>query len=402
MHPCVSLFRPALVLALDAYVRGERRALLDDLYGALNTLALSALAPWSYSQKIQWRALGAAPACAPHDTQRVERATRSRRAARDTISAPHSPRHETHHRATYFTFRGTSVPVPLPLVCFPEELGEYALGAFLARWAAHKRTHGSLHPHLHTNGSATHPVTVLFNALVAHKRVLFVGRGARADAAGAEVVAACALASGCGAVLRGIVQHALPYATLIDVDRLAAAPGYVAGTNHPRLAEMPIWDVLCECATGRITVADSMPLPPACVALGPPLAQRRRSWAAPTRRADTPPGWWGDDRGDAPEPAMLHALLHPAHAHRSEPFWRYWAYAYVRDFVARAAQFERHFLPAAPLARAIHAVHAAPPAGIDKATGNELRWEAMRFQGWRASPSYNEYVHDVHTGQGRS
>lgn len=73
---------------------------------------------------------------------------------------------------------------------------------------------GPLHPHLHTNGALTHPMILLFNAIVTEKRVLFLSHGKPAGVVANYVLAACALASGCGSVLRGLPARMFPYANL--------------------------------------------------------------------------------------------------------------------------------------------------------------------------------------------
>jgi hypothetical protein len=77
---------------------------------------------------------------------------------------------------------------------------------------------GPLHPHLHTNGPQTHPIIILFNALVTGKRIIFLGHKRPAGEVSSFVLAACALGSGCGAVLRGFIERAFPYANLRNRD----------------------------------------------------------------------------------------------------------------------------------------------------------------------------------------
>ena len=64
----------------------------------------------------------------------------------------------------------------------------------------------------------THPIILLFNALVTNKRVIFLGYQRPAGQVSSIVLAACALGSGCGVVLRGFISRAFPYATLINRD----------------------------------------------------------------------------------------------------------------------------------------------------------------------------------------
>ena len=73
---------------------------------------------------------------------------------------------------------------------------------------------GPQHPHLHTNGNLTHPIIILFNALVTGKRIIFLGHNIPAGQVANYVLSACALGSGCGAVLRGFIERAFPYAGL--------------------------------------------------------------------------------------------------------------------------------------------------------------------------------------------
>jgi hypothetical protein len=73
------------------------------------------------------------------------------------------------------------------------------------------------------------------------------------------VLAACALGSGCGQVLRGYTECAFPYANLASLDILEEFSGYIAGVTNPRFEELPTtWDVLCNLETGRVTVSKEL------------------------------------------------------------------------------------------------------------------------------------------------
>jgi len=100
-------------------------------------------------------------------------------------------------------------PSPIKLT-YPQ----YSLITLINKFSTHQIVSGPVHPHLHTNGPQTHPIIVLFNALVTGKRIIFLGHKCPAGVVSTFVLAACALGSGCGAVLRGFIERAFPYANL--------------------------------------------------------------------------------------------------------------------------------------------------------------------------------------------
>ena len=105
----------------------------------------------------------------------------------------------------------------------------------------------------------THPVILILNALIAHKRVMFLGHGQPANQVARMVLAACALVTGCGQVLRGITESAFPYANLASLDILEEFDGFIAGVTNPRFEELPTtWDVLCNIETGKVTVSKNL------------------------------------------------------------------------------------------------------------------------------------------------
>ena len=92
--------------------------------------------------------------------------------------------------------------------------------------------------------------------MLAHKRVIFLGHGQPSNDVARMVLAACALASGSGQVLRGVTATAFPYANLASLDILEEFPGYVAGVTNPRFEELPgTWDILCNLENGKVTVS---------------------------------------------------------------------------------------------------------------------------------------------------
>ncbi|WWC70797.1 uncharacterized protein I206_104749 [Kwoniella pini CBS 10737] len=167
---------------------------------------------------------------------------------------------DTHFFETEARFKKITVPVRIPMTVFDEDVGDYSL-IELVQTFSHNITPfpPPYHPHLHTNGSMTHPIILLLNAMLAHKRVMFLGHGLPANQVARMVLAACALGSGCGQVLRGVTSSAFPYANLASLDILEEFSGFVAGVTNPRFEELPTtWDVLCNLETGKITVSKNL------------------------------------------------------------------------------------------------------------------------------------------------
>lgn len=142
---------------------------------------------------------------------------------------------DTHFYHTTVTYRDHPLPIKMPLATFPEEVGDvrhfisilkkksllltpttfqYSLISLIKVFNFSHLVTGPVHPHLHTSGPGTHPIIILFNALITGKRIIFLGHKRPAGDVSDFVLSACALASGCGAVLRGFIERAFPYANL--------------------------------------------------------------------------------------------------------------------------------------------------------------------------------------------
>uniref|UniRef100_V5EJP1 UDENN domain-containing protein n=1 Tax=Kalmanozyma brasiliensis (strain GHG001) TaxID=1365824 RepID=V5EJP1_KALBG len=237
-YPFIEIFKPALLLALDDYFKEPGPDCLARLYDAINRLDLSAAPSFSRAEKLVLRGSD----------------------RRDLFEE--RPR-DTHFFDTVLTYRNVPLPIRVPLTTFPEEVGEYSLIRLIQTFSGPQSTPtGPTHPHLHTNGPSTHPIIVLFNALVTQKRVIFLGYGQPANLVASFVLAACALGSGCGVVLQGFAARAFPYTNLLNLDDLEKVPGYIAGVTNPRFEDLRAWDVLLNVETGRIQVAkDIAPAP---------------------------------------------------------------------------------------------------------------------------------------------
>lgn len=171
---------------------------------------------------------------------------------------------------------------------------------------------GPIHAQLHTNGNLTHPIIVLLNALLTQKRVIFLGT--RAGQVSEYVLAACALASGCGTVLRGFVERAFPYAHLALCENVMQnVPGYIAGVTNPIFENKDWWDLMCNTTTGKMTVHKNInaaapplahfPAVPSVASVPPPSASlpRQETIAAAGGQDDEREGKQAKAREDHPD-----------------------------------------------------------------------------------------------------
>ncbi|WVQ71892.1 hypothetical protein IAR50_001434 [Cryptococcus sp. DSM 104548] len=167
---------------------------------------------------------------------------------------------DTHFFETEARFKKITVPIRIPMTIFDEDVGDYSIIELVQTFSQNLTPFPPpFHPHIHTNGSSTHPIILILNALLANKRVMFLGHGLPANQVARMVLAACALVSGCGQVLRGFPECAFPYANLASLDILEEFSGYVAGVTNPRFEDLHMtWDVLCNLETGKVTVSKNM------------------------------------------------------------------------------------------------------------------------------------------------
>ncbi|KAF5381150.1 hypothetical protein D9757_009432 [Collybiopsis confluens] len=172
---------------------------------------------------------------------------------------------DTHFFTTTVEYNDHKLPIKMPLSTFSEEVGDYSLINLIRTFSQLSSSSSSssatasyvspIHPHLHTSGSSTHPIIILFNALVTGKNIIFLGHRRPAGDVSLFVLAACALGSGCGAVLRGFVGRAFPYANLNNRDEWESVPAYIAGVTNPIFETSRSWDLLCDISTGTVTIS---------------------------------------------------------------------------------------------------------------------------------------------------
>ncbi|KAH7913559.1 docking domain of Afi1 for Arf3 in vesicle trafficking-domain-containing protein [Hygrophoropsis aurantiaca] len=319
---------------------------------------------------------------------------------------------DTHFFQTTIAYKGHQLPIKLPLATFSEEVGEYSLIQLIQTFSTPVVTvTGPLHPHLHTNGSLTHPIIILFNALVTGKRILFLGHNIPAGQVANYVLSACALGSGCGAILRGFIERAFPYACLAGGEDWVTTPAYIAGVTNPIFEQSGNWDLLMDIGTARVVVHRDIHIncpptvtPPAIV----PLVNRSGTIRAEnsvgsedditriaTRDGKDVPNSKSDfaSKPDGLDNIFIEDLISAISFHFGETLVRMRFTEYVARFVRLASRYEevaagstKLAWPSAPF------VDGSLGSGIvfpdEAAAFKELATNANRIEGWRRCRSY--------------
>ncbi|KAI8461707.1 docking domain of Afi1 for Arf3 in vesicle trafficking-domain-containing protein [Phakopsora pachyrhizi] len=336
-HPYIQIFKPILLLALEDYFVNPSIDCLSKLFHAINSMDTSGIPALSYHERLILRSSerqdifeekfgfstaaheaallylghnrsssssigspspGGSPGLAgPFKSQNRNSGAPLRietylsqtpslqssfcSATYPTSGLSHRRPRDTHFYDTKIEYSGKSIPVRIPLQTFHEEVGEYSLIQLIQTFSSSNcvNNNGQLHPHLYSNGPLTHPIIVLFNALVTHKRIIFLGHGLPAGIVSQMVLAACALGSGCGGIFEGFTKRAFPYSNLTIFEDLKAVPAYIAGVTNPIFElHTESWDVFCNIGTGKISISKDIP---------PPSSPARTFFPAPPERSAT-------------------------------------------------------------------------------------------------------------------
>ncbi|KAI9496916.1 docking domain of Afi1 for Arf3 in vesicle trafficking-domain-containing protein [Zychaea mexicana] len=299
-HQFLHIYKPVLLLAMEKYFENPCAEVLESLYKAVNSMDLSRMPNFSWherqilrtsddksmfeemfmedpdkvisptsttgSDSMRWGggggASGSGEDCEDDESSRLRRGTFIDLASgREVLPSLGKDRR---FFETKIEYEGIKLPIRVPLTVNDEEVGDFSLINLIRTFSPPAPQPGSPnphHPHLDSAGPYTHPIMLLLNALLTQKRIIFLGYGHPSGEVANYVLAACALGSGCGTVLRGFTERAFPYTNLTSVDDLLKCPGFIAGVTNPTYEEHTAWwDVLCNIDTGKITVSKDIEL----------------------------------------------------------------------------------------------------------------------------------------------
>ncbi|KAJ3019153.1 hypothetical protein HKX48_002344 [Thoreauomyces humboldtii] len=293
----VHVFKPLLVLALDKFFNEPSIGILENLYNSINSMDMSQIPRLTLREKKIFRdsednsvleekfKADTAKVAGGADGLRLSHGSNSQNGLKDgtssegTFPSLKAGNKDRQFFETCVRYEGIRMPVRIPLVLYPEEIGDFSIAQLLTKFgqpaalappsAAGKEGVSSTllrwrngvpycwHPHLDI-GPQTHPIIVLLNAILTEKRVLFLGDKRPSGEVANYALAACALAGG-GGLLRGFSERCFPYISLAGLDTLLELPGYIAGVTNPVFEEQQAWwDVLCNVTTGKITISPKL------------------------------------------------------------------------------------------------------------------------------------------------
>ncbi|KAJ1675641.1 hypothetical protein EV182_000875 [Spiromyces aspiralis] len=408
-HQFLHIFKPILLLALENYYRSPTVDTLKQLYDSVNSMDLSGMPKLSRSERIILRFSDDQAMFeekfVEHENERqnseplqpqklptVDNANGSNsmlpKSPSTLKSAFSNPEHHHHHQQqqqqrqlasesgrqkkmldltsgqmrvstgkakdrhfydTQAVYEGVKLPIRVPMTVYPEEIGDFSLIQLLTTFGSNPQftvNSRGMHPHLDSSGHYTHPIILLLNGLLTQKRIIFLGHNRPAGEVSNYVLAAVALGSGGGGVLRGFANRAFPYTNLTNLDTLLSFPGYIAGVTNPTFEEHPQWwDLLCNINTGKITVS-----PTICSSTGSSNGHGYRSAAETIRKSLDSAGLTRNrsvstrdikpDRWNNSDAEFIHDLMGAIDRHYGEIAIRAKVEAFVRRFVSLTALYE--------------------------------------------------------------
>lgn len=423
-HSFLHIYKPLLLLALEDYFKAPYPETLAALYDAVNSMDLSLMPRLSIFERYILQASDTKDLFiekfAQMIKQRQEDDQDERPRSADLASSSGNPMdgtpqvgnghwlggqpryslpRDTHEFETRVVYNGIPIPIKVPTALSPETVGGFSLIRLIQVFStphAKDPQPFMLHPHLTTNGAYTHPITVLANAMLTQKRVIFLGHNRPSNDVAEAVLAACALAS--GGILRGFTRHAFPYTDLSKIDDLLKVPGFVAGVTNPAFAHHPEWwDLLCDLESGRMKISPKIEPAPMTEGL---INFQQQSTSLTNVAGASATAAGADATGDQ---AFMDDILRSIVSRHGEAVirakWRDW----VVKFTRIAAAFEESVYGASALwiggdeasAEGFGMTGHGYVWSDEASRQRELTGSVSRIEGWRNTRSYYSFIQDL-------
>ncbi|CAG8519140.1 3841_t:CDS:10 [Paraglomus occultum] len=423
-HQFLHIYKPVLLLALEKYFQDSSRETLAALYESVNSMDVSNMPHLSATERAILRASenkdmfeekflpfennqgengakgsgnadkSSTEAADEERLAKLKRGTYINLSSRELMSNLNSKNKDRHFFETSVVYNEIKLPIRVPLTVMPEEVGDFSLIKLIATFQNSSLvSNHQYHSHLDTSGSQTHPLILLLNALLTQKRIIFLGQGRPSGEVANYVLAACAMGSGGGGVLRGFTERAFPYTNLTQVDELLKVPGFIAGvTNRIFEDHSSWWDVLYNIETGKITVSKDIAMPTD----EDDADDRSEDIKSPSSGK----GESGKDKWDNSDNEFINEVIHNINHHYGEMAIRAKFQEYVQRFVRLAAVYEAEVIGSTTIgmAQAIDSKYASLGTGLafpdETCKQREMAANINRIKGWRKSISYKYYEQD--------
>ncbi|KAK3813883.1 MAG: docking domain of Afi1 for Arf3 in vesicle trafficking-domain-containing protein [Linnemannia gamsii] len=415
-HQYLHVYKPVLLLALENYFKNPSIEVLKTLYESVNSMPLDPpeLSPYErmilrssdnkelFIEKFEAATGEDVPAKVDvaHGLGIVVGQTPLKGKDGGMPAAAMAKNRDCQFYETKVVYDGIKIPIRVPLSINPEEVGEFSLIKLITTFSPSSPSPNPhpFHPHLDSNGANTHPIMLLMNALLTGKRVIFLGNGHPAGDVANFVLAACALGSGSGGVLRGFPERAYPYTNLAGIDHLMTCKGFIAGVTNQLFEDRTAWwDVLCNIDTGKITVSKD---------IAPTAASSHSGGHYDDTRAvpifSNGVGAQSSSKNDNGDNEFMADILSAIQAHYGEMVIRARFQEYVTRFVQLASQYEDQTYGQTTIG--INRTN-TPESTKYMGTGlvfsdessriKEIAANASRIEGWRATTSY-KYLQEDH------
>ncbi|PVU94969.1 hypothetical protein BB559_002858 [Furculomyces boomerangus] len=263
-YPYIHIYKPILLLALENYYRNPSTDSLEDLYNSINAMDISKIPKLNKFQKTILRHSKDNTMFGELFDKNITKTNfvsfGNTHTTYDDDDNYNSRVIDTKYFNTNILYQGVNLPIKIPLITYPEEIGETSVAKLVLKFNSNTTT-GIRTNHLHLDvGNATmHPITILINAILTEKRIIFLGHNLPAEEVCSYVLAAALVGSGGGNVLKGLNHRIFPYTSLTSLDRLLKVPGFIAGVTNPTFEDKhQWWDILFNINTGKITISSKL------------------------------------------------------------------------------------------------------------------------------------------------
>ncbi|KAJ1774360.1 hypothetical protein J3B01_003497 [Coemansia erecta] len=436
-HRFIHIYQAILMLALENYYRVPTVDTLAELYKSVNQMDLSCMPQLSRHETTILRFSDDQNMFEERFVQLEAERRHGNTLTRDVgrLDAPHDPalaelgmsasedsarRGDSSRRGTrnkdrrFFdteiVYSGVKLPIRVPMTVYPEEISDFSLIQLLTTFAGGLAAPSgkATHPHLESSGQYTHPIVLLMNGLLTQKRVIFLGHGKPAGEVANYVLAAVALGSGGGGVLRGFANRTFPYTNLTNLDTLLSFSGYIAGVTNPAFEEHPEWwDLLCNINTGKISVSSALAVPPAAHAKSQADALRRSLDSVSLSRnrsfssRDGKPDKWNNL-----DTEFVQDLMVAIERHYGEVAIRAKVENYVRRFMSLVPLYEIERTGTTKLGDSAHIAATADKSdgysispGDKESRDHEIAFYQSRIEGFIGTQAYHNAVADYQSMQ---